>query len=51
MRPATNVYQLSDEEESDINDALAEASRDEFATDEEVAAVFLRHRLGVRKKG
>lgn len=39
-----NVYELSPEEEADIDEALAEVERGEFATDEEVRAVFNRHR-------
>jgi predicted transcriptional regulator len=38
------VYELSDEEEADIKLALEEAARGEFATDEEVEAVFSRYR-------
>ena len=34
--------QLSPEEEADLDAALAEAERGEFATDEEVAAVWAR---------
>lgn len=35
---------LSDEERADLREALAEAERGEFATDEEVEAVFARYR-------
>jgi predicted transcriptional regulator len=37
-------YILSDEERADLKEALAEADRGEFATDEEVEAVFARCR-------
>ena len=40
----THVYVLSDEERSEIELSLEEARRGEFATDEEVAAVFNRYR-------
>ena len=36
------AYQLSPEEEADLDASLAEAERGEFATDEEVAAVWAR---------
>ena len=36
---------LTPEEEADINDSLAEAARGEFATDEEVRAVWAKHEL------
>ncbi|HEV2558275.1 MAG TPA: hypothetical protein VGU45_06580 [Microvirga sp.] len=39
-----NVYVLSDEELAAIEEAEAEAERGEFATDEEVKAVFDRYR-------
>jgi hypothetical protein len=38
------VYQLSDEEQADIEESLAEVARGEVASDEEVAAVFNRFR-------
>jgi len=38
-------YVLTPEEEADINDSLAEAARGEFATDEEVRAVWAKHGL------
>jgi len=38
-------YELSEDERADLEEALAEARRGEFATDEEVAAVFARHGL------
>jgi predicted transcriptional regulator len=36
----SSTYVLSDEERADVEAALAEAARGEFATDEEVAAVL-----------
>jgi len=39
-----SVYVLSDEELASIEEAEAEAERGEFATDEEVKAVFDRYR-------
>jgi predicted transcriptional regulator len=42
---ATAPYTLTEEERADIEDALAEADRGEFATDAEVAATFKRHGL------
>jgi hypothetical protein len=41
----TSPYVLSDEERADIEEALAETERGEFATDAEVAAMFRRHGL------
>ncbi len=41
---SVGVYQLSPEELADIEDGQAEIRRGEFATDEEVAAVFNRYR-------
>ena len=38
-----DVYQLSEEENAAIDKALAAADRGEFATDEEMAALFKRH--------
>jgi predicted transcriptional regulator len=38
-----DVYQLSEEENVAIDKALAAADRGEFATDEEMAALFKRH--------
>lgn len=38
------VYVLSDEENAAIDFALAQAERGEFATDEEVAAIFPKYR-------
>jgi predicted transcriptional regulator len=40
----TDVYELSDEEEAEIKLALEEAERGEFATDEEMKALFDRYR-------
>jgi predicted transcriptional regulator len=40
----TGVYQLSDEEREAIEEGMAQARRGEFATDEEVAALFNRYR-------
>jgi len=42
---AKGVYRLSDEERAAVLRGLEEADRGEFATDEEVAAVFKRFRL------
>jgi predicted transcriptional regulator len=42
---ATTPYKLIEEERADIEDALAEAERGEFATDAEVAAMYKRHGL------
>ncbi len=39
-----DVYELSDEEEAEIRLALEEAKRGEFATDEEMRAIFDRYR-------
>ena len=44
-RLATAPYTLNDEERADLEEALAEARRGEFASDAEVAAVFARHGL------
>lgn len=38
------VYRLSDEDRARIEQSLAAADRGEFATDEEVAALFRRYR-------
>lgn len=38
-------YALSPEERADLEEALAEARRGEFASDAEVAAMFARHGL------
>jgi hypothetical protein len=38
-------YALTPEEEADIDASLAEADRGEFATDDEVRAVWAKHRL------
>ena len=37
------VYKLSDEERAAIREAQEQAARGEFASDEEVAALFNRH--------
>lgn len=37
------VYELSEEELADLEEALAEADRGEYATDEEVAALWTKH--------
>jgi predicted transcriptional regulator len=37
-------YELSEEERRDIEEGLAEADRGEFATEEEIAAIFARYR-------
>lgn len=42
----TEVYELSPEELADIEEGMAEVRRGEFATDEEVAAMFDRFRRG-----
>jgi predicted transcriptional regulator len=42
----TEVYRLSDEERAAIEEGMAEARRGEFATDEEVKALFDRYRVG-----
>jgi hypothetical protein len=38
----TGIYVLSPEEEAEIDEALAECDRGEFASDEEVKAFFAR---------
>ena len=40
----TEVYQLSEDERAEIEEGMAQARRGEFATDEEVAALFARYR-------
>jgi predicted transcriptional regulator len=40
----TGIYVLSDDERKEIELSMQEARRGEFATDEEVAAVFNRYR-------
>jgi hypothetical protein len=42
---ATSPYKLSREERIDLEEALAEARRGEFASDAEVTAMFARHGL------
>jgi hypothetical protein len=44
-RLATAPYELSPEERTDLEEALAEARRGEFASDAEVAAMLARHGL------
>ena len=41
---ASSVYELSDDERSDLEAALEEVARGDVASDEEVAAVFARRR-------
>jgi len=43
-RLGADVYILSDEERADLEEGIAEAERGEFATDEEMAALFNRYR-------
>lgn len=43
-RQETDIYELSDEELADIEEALAEADRGEFASEEDVAALFAKYR-------
>lgn len=38
------IYQLSPEEEAALAESLAQAARGEYATDEEVEAVFAKYR-------
>jgi hypothetical protein len=42
-RLTSTEYQLNAEERADLEEALAEANRGEFASDAEVAAMFERH--------
>lgn len=42
---ATAPYTLSAEERADLEEALAEARRSEFASDADVRAMFARHGL------
>jgi hypothetical protein len=44
-RLATSPYELSPEERADLEEALAEARRGEFASDAEVASMLARHGL------
>ena len=39
---AGEVYELSEEELAELDEALAEAERGEYATDEEVAALWTK---------
>jgi predicted transcriptional regulator len=43
-REAAEPYILTDEERADLDEGIAEADRGEFASNEEVAAVFNRYR-------
>lgn len=43
-RQGTDVYILDGDESAALDEALAEADRGEFASDEEVEAVFARYR-------
>lgn len=43
-RQGTDVYVLDADESAALDEALAEADRGEFASDEEVEAVFARYR-------
>ena len=43
-KPDPYAAELTEEERADLREALAEAERGEFATDEEVEAVFARYR-------
>jgi len=43
--PSTTPYELTEDERADLEEALAEAERGEFASDEEVAAMYKRHGL------
>lgn len=40
-----SVYQLTPEEEADLDASDAEAARGEFATDEEMRAIWAKHGL------
>ena len=42
---STAPYELSPEERADLEEALAEARRGEFASDADVRAMFARHGL------
>lgn len=42
-RLSSAPYELTDEERADIEEALLEARRGEFASDADVAAMFARH--------
>lgn len=43
-RQGIEPYELDDEERAAIEEGLAEAERGEFATDEEIAAIFAKYR-------
>jgi hypothetical protein len=40
-----SLFQLSAEEEASFEESLAQADRGEFATDEQVRAIWAKHRL------
>lgn len=42
-RLTTSTYELSEEERADIEEAIAEVRRGEFASEAEVAALFARY--------
>ena len=44
-RQGTEIYHLSDEERAAVQEGLAQADRGEFASDEEVAAVYAKYGL------
>lgn len=44
-RQGTDIYHLSDEERAAVQEGLAQADRGEFATDEEMAALWKRFGL------
>jgi len=46
----TRPYKLTEIERADIENALAEAERGEFASDDEVAAMYQRHGLLKRRR-
>ena len=39
------LFQLSPEEEASLDESLAQADRGEFATDEQVRAIWAKHNL------
>ena len=41
----TGVYMLTAEEETSLQESLAQAARGEFATDEEIRAIWAKHKL------
>lgn len=44
LEDASAEWDLTEEQYADLDEAIAEADRGEFATDEEVEAVFARYR-------